>query len=167
MDYLTLGKIINTHGIRGDLKVDLSTDFFNERFKKGNTVYLKINNEYTPFIVSNARIHKGYGLVCFEGLENINLVEKYKNYEIYYPKSEVKDLKDGYYFSQIENLEAFDQDGNKIGVVEGMEEGIRINNMRLIKNNKKSVLIPFNKAFVKEVDLENKRIVINVIEGLL
>ena len=92
MEYIRLGKIINTHGIRGDLKIDLETDFFDERFAVGNTVYLLDDGEYRPFEVTSSRIHKGYGLVRFKGYEDINLVESYKNKELYYPMDQIEEM---------------------------------------------------------------------------
>ena len=165
MEYIRLGKIINTHGIKGDLKIDLETDFFKERFALGNTVYLLDDGEYRPLEVVRSRIHKGYGLVSFKGLEDINLVEGFKNKELYYPLDQIKPLDDGYYFRQIIGLEAHDDQGNLLGQVIAMEQ-TRMYNLMRIKKDDKEVLVPFTDVFVKEVDEEKNRIIINVIEGL-
>ena len=81
MEYVNIGKIVNTFGIRGELKVASNTDFVDERFRKGSTVY--IGEEHIPFTVANHREHKGFLLVSFKDHEDINLVEKYKNMMIY------------------------------------------------------------------------------------
>ena len=75
MDYVLIGKIINTFGIRGELKVNSYTDFAKERFKKGSTVY--VGEKHLPFTVKGYREHKGFLLVSFKDHEDINLVEKY------------------------------------------------------------------------------------------
>ena len=165
MEYIRIGRIINTHGIKGDLKIDLETDFFKERFAVGNTVYLLEGNQYRPMEVVKARIHKGYGLVCFKDYEDINLVEGFKNKELYYPVDQIEPLAEGYYFRQIIGLQAYDQSGKLLGQVISLEETKMYNLMR-IRTEEKEVLVPFTDVFVKEVDEANGRIIINVIEGL-
>ena len=72
-----VGKIVNTHGIRGEVKVKRITDF-EERFSKGELLYIQTKEGHVPVIVENHRMHKGFDLLKFEGLDNINDVEKYK-----------------------------------------------------------------------------------------
>ena len=81
MKYYRCGKIMTTHGIRGDLKVQVLTDF--DRFKKGNRLYIKHKEEYIPVIVAKASSFGNYLLVSFEQLEDINLVEKYHLDDLY------------------------------------------------------------------------------------
>ena len=71
MEKMRIGKIVNTHGLRGELKVKTSTDFIDERFEKGATVYVEENNKMVPLEVLKMRIHKGMVLATFKGLEEI------------------------------------------------------------------------------------------------
>ena len=166
MDYVIIGKIINTFGIKGELKVDSCTDFVKERFAKGSTVY--VGEEYLPFTVLNCRSHKGFLLVSFKDHEDINLVGKYKNRFIYKAKKDISPLKEGeYYFSDLRDLDVY-VDDEKIGKVLRVEEGIRSNNLRILKDvDKKEYLVPFLAVFVENVDLDNKRIDIRKMEGLI
>lgn len=166
MNYVNIGKILNTFGIKGELKIDSYTDFVKERFKKGSTVY--VGEDYLPFTVRSCKEHKGFLLVQFEGYEDINLVEKYKNMYVYKSRDDIKPLKKGeYYFSDLKNLDVYVND-QKIGKVINVEEGIRNNNLRVLKDeDKKEYLVPFIPVFIKNVDLEAKRIDVNSIEGLL
>lgn len=166
MEYVQIGKIINTFGIKGELKVYSYTDFAPERFKSGSVVY--IGEDYIPLTVKSYREHKGVLLVTFEGMEDINLVEKYKNHFIYKSRDDIKPLGDGeYYFSDLKDLDVYVED-EIVGKVLQVESGVSANNLRILKNeDHKEHLVPFLRVFVKNVDLENKRIDIVKLEGLL
>ncbi|MBR0138140.1 MAG: ribosome maturation factor RimM [Erysipelotrichaceae bacterium] len=166
MDYVLIGKIVNTFGIKGELKIDSYTDFVKERFKKGSTVY--IGEKHLPFTVKGYREHKGFLLVSFIDHEDINLVEKYKNQLLYKAKEDIKPLKKGeYYFSDLIDLSVY-VENEEIGRVMKVEEGIRNNNLRVRRNDDgKEYLVPFLPVFIENVDLEKKRIDVVKMEGLL
>ena len=63
MKYLEVGKIVSTHGIRGEVKVSITTSFPEERFEKGNTLYILKDNKYLPIVIDTFRVHKNMGLV--------------------------------------------------------------------------------------------------------
>jgi len=166
MEYVTIGKILNTFGIKGELKVDVYTDFPEDRFQKGSTVY--VGDDYLPFKVASHREHKGFMLLLLEDNEDINLVEKFKGMYLYKSKDDIKPLQDGqYYFSDLKDLDVY-ADDEKIGKVLNVESGLRNNNLRVLKaEDNKEYLIPFIPVFIKKVDLEERRIDINRIEGLI
>ena len=83
MNQVIVGKIVNTHGIKGELKVKASTDFIEERFQKGATLYLEYQGQTIEMTVASHRFHKGHVLVTFENHRDINLVEKYKEKPVY------------------------------------------------------------------------------------
>ena len=166
MEYVTIGKILNTFGIKGELKVDVYTDFLEDRFRKGSTVY--ISEDYLPFEVASYREHKGFLLLQLKDNEDINLVEKYKGMFIYKSRDDIKPLKEGeYYFSDLKDLDIYIDD-KKTGRVIRVEAGLKNNNLRVLKDeDQKEYLIPFIPVFIRNVDLEKKRIDINWIEGLI
>ena len=84
MAYIRIGKVVNTHGLKGELKISSESDFDDIRYKKGNTVYLRTEEGYVPFEVATFRLHKGFPLVSFKDFQDINLVEKFKNCIVYY-----------------------------------------------------------------------------------
>lgn len=164
MEFIKIGKIVNTFGIRGELKVDYYTDFIDERFKKDTTVY--VGEDKLPFIMLNHRIHKGFLIIKFKDNEDINLVEKYKNMYIYKSQDDIKPLKKGeYYFSDLKDLDCYVND-TLIGKVLKVESGIKYNYLRILTDSKEK-LVPYLPQFVDSVDLENRKIVIKDIEGLL
>lgn len=164
MEFIKIGKIINTFGIKGELKVDSYTDFIDERFKKDTTVY--IGEEKIPYVMKNYRIHKGFLIIQFKDNEDINLVEKYKNMFIYKSKDDIKPLKEGeYYFSDLKDLDVYSKE-LLVGKVIKVESGISCNYLRILVDDIEK-LVPFLPVFIDKVDLENKRIYIKEIEGLL
>ena len=166
MEYVVIGKILNTFGIKGEPKADAYTDFVEERFKKDSTVY--IGEEHVPFVMRSYRMHKGFYLLSFKDVDDINLVEKYKGMLLYKAKSDIHKLKEGeYYFSDLKDLDVY-VDDKKIGKVLQVEEGIAANNLRILKDeDRKEYLVPFLPVFISHVDLDEKRIDVIQMEGLL
>ncbi len=169
MAYIIIGRIINTHGIKGDVKILSSSDFDAERYQKGNTVYIHFENDYIPMEVCSYKVMKNNPIVRFKDHENINLIEKYKNCEVCVDKADRKPLPEGqYYRSDFEGLAVYDEENVLIGTVKGIEETAGAqNNIRVKREGKNDALIPNIPEFVKNVDLENKKLVIHVEEGLL
>ncbi len=169
MEYLKIGKLIKTYGLNGHIKMYVTTDFLNQRLKKNSTVYLfdEKSNEHTEIEVSNHKPQDStIEIVKFKGVDFIDQAEKLIGKEVHVIKDEKFLPKDTYYFVDLVGLDVVDEDNKQIGKV------IKImnytNNISLrIKTNNKEILVPFNKFFIKEVSLENKKITIHVIEGLL
>lgn len=169
MDFIEIGKIVNTHGLKGELKIESWSSFDDIRYEKGNIVYLNIHDEYVPFTVATYREHKGYALVSFEGLQNINLVEKYKTHIVYIDKDSRGDLEeDEYYSDDIVGLSVIDEQENKIGEVISVEftNGAQ-DNLRVRTINKKEFLVPYVDAFILDVNLDEAYIQIHMMDGLL
>lgn len=163
-EYIKVGKIINTHALKGELKIESYTDFPIERFKKGNNLKIDFENLDVDVIIKNFRLYKNFVYLIFENYENINLVEKFKGLELFISKENILDLEDGYYFFQLKGLKCFDQNNIFIGEVIDIYEGINHNNLVIFHDKK--YMVPINDFFVKEINLKEKKIVINLIEGL-
>ncbi|MBS9338451.1 ribosome maturation factor RimM [Fructobacillus sp. M2-14] len=167
-NYFKIGTIVNTHGIRGELKVKAITDFAEERFAKGAVIYRKDNSGYIKENMEKARMHKGMWLITFAGVTNINDVEPFKGQDLFVSEEDRDDLEDGeYYYSEIIGCEVQDEEGEVIGTVkEIMETGA--NDVWIVKRaSGKDALIPVIPDVVKDVNVEKQTIVIDVLEGLL
>lgn len=168
MEYIKIGKIVNTFGIKGELKIISFTDFDEERFGKGNMIYILCDDKYLPFTIASFRYHKQNILISFENMNDINLVEKYKNLDIYVNVKDIHHLAEGeYYFFELKDLDVYNMDNKLIGKVLKVEEGLAHNNLRIELNDGKKCLVPYVKAFIHKVDLEQNKIWIKTIEGLL
>lgn len=164
MKYIKIGKIINTHALKGEMKIELYTDFSLERFKKGNKLKIDLDNLSEEVIIKSFRLYKKFAYIVFEGYEDINLVEKFKGLDLFISQEYIKNLEDGYYFFQLKGLKCFDQQNNFIGDVIDVYEGIKHNNLVILHDKK--YMVPINDFFIKKIDLNDKKIIINLIEGL-
>ena len=164
MEKIKVGVIVNTHGIKGELKIKSFSDFNEKRFAKGSSLFIDDHGQDVEVKIKSYRDHNGIVLITLDGLEDINLVEKYRNCFVYVSKEQLHELEDDeVYFYELMNCEVFDEDNKRIGIVEdvfdtGANAVLRVN---------KKTLIPYVSAFIKEVDIKNKKIIINCVEGLL
>jgi len=161
MKYYRCGKILKTHGIKGDLKIQLITDF--DRFEVGKRLYILHNNEYIEVKVAKASNFGNYKLVAFEGLLDINLVLKYHGDEIYVSEEDREDLDDGYYYSDLEGKTLINQNGEERGKVTSIQELPHAIYL-VVSYNNKEVMVPFIDEFI--LDVTDEYIKINEIEGL-
>lgn len=168
MNYNLVGHIIGTHGIKGEVKVKSETSFQDERYKKGNILYLDFQNQMIEITIDSHRFHKDFDLISFNNITNINDVLKYVGCNIYVNSESLSELAENeYYYNQLIGLEAFDEGGKKLGIIEDIEEVPQGILLVLKKPDQTESLIPFVGEFIKEINLDKKRIVIAVIEGLL
>lgn len=168
--WFNVGKIVNTHGIRGEVRVISRTDFPEERYKIGNTLYLFMPKSKEPLelTVKSHRKHKNFDLLTFEGYDNVNQVEEMRDGILKVPESQRGTLEEGeYYFQDIIGCLVATIDGKEIGkVTEILTPGA--NDVWVVKGgNGKELLIPYIEDVVKKVDVKEKVILIEPLEGLL
>lgn len=165
MNLIRVGVIVNTFGIKGEVKVKIVTDFPEERFALGHTLILKEKNELIKLKIFSCRFHKNNALIMFEGYQDINLIEKYKGLELFIDRDTCDVLADGYYYDELLNLLVYQQD-KLLGTVLKVE-AYPAHSVLRIKTDTKEILVPFVEAFIKKVDLKAKRIDVELIEGML
>ncbi|AEP90754.1 ribosome maturation factor RimM [Bacillus subtilis] len=168
--WFNVGKIVNTHGIKGEVRVISKTDFAEERYKPGNTLYLFMDgrNEPVEVTVNTHRLHKQFHLLQFKERQNLNEVEELKNAIIKVPEEELGELNEGeFYFHEIIGCEVFTEEGELIGKVkEILTPGA--NDVWVIgRKGKKDALIPYIESVVKHIDVREKKIEIELMEGLI
>lgn len=167
-NFFKVGTIVNTHGIRGEVKIMAITDFAEERFQKGASLFIETKQGRVPVTVKSSRLHKNAWLVLFDGVSNINEIEKYKGDDVYVEGNSRPELGDDeYYYDEIIDSEVVDLSGNHIGIVkEIMTTGA--NDVWIVKREGQSdALIPLIDDVVKEINVDDKLITIDVLEGLL
>ncbi|MET3575269.1 ribosome maturation factor RimM [Bhargavaea ullalensis] len=170
MNWYNVGKIVNTHGIRGEVRVISRTDFPEERYAEGARLGLFMPGAQEPVIltVASHRVHKNFDLLTFEGHPNINDVEKYRDGVLKVSEADLGELGEGeYYYHEIVGCTVYAEDGTEIGEVTEVI-GTGANDVWAVKPKEgKMHYIPYIDDVVLEVDPEEKRIVIDPIEGLL
>ncbi|GAA0435510.1 MAG: ribosome maturation factor RimM [Bacillota bacterium] len=164
----TVGKIINTHGIHGEVKVLRITDF-EERFSIGKTLYIvKDGNIQKELTIESHRMHKGFDLLRFKGLTNINDVEVYKGCKLKIKEDQLTDLAEHeFYYHEIIGCAVFTNDGEQIGTIkEILSPGA--NDVWVVRRSQgKDVLIPYIASVVTLVDTQASKVIIEPMEGLL
>ncbi|MGM0844575.1 MAG: ribosome maturation factor RimM [Bacillota bacterium] len=168
--WFNVGKIVNTHGVKGEVRVISRTDFPDERYKKGNMLYLFVEQGRAPveLTVESHRKHKNFDLLTFVGYTDISMVESFKDGIVKIDETQLGDLKEGeFYFYEIIGCTVKTADGVEIGsITEILTPGA--NDVWVVKGAKgKEILIPYIDDVVKEIDIDSKTIVIEPLEGLL
>ncbi|KRK89821.1 ribosome maturation factor RimM [Lentilactobacillus sunkii] len=171
MNYYNVGKIVNTQGLKGEVRVVSITDFPEKRFKIGHTVFAKPLNKHDliTLTIDGVRKHKGFILLHFKDHPSINDVEYLKPSELMIDEGSLSsdDLKPGeYYYHQIIGLQVVDPQGNPIGKVkEILSPGA--NDVWVVERvDQKDLLLPKIDSVVTNVDLDHGRITVDVPEGL-
>lgn len=166
--YISVGKILNFHGIKGEAKVGFSRG--QEDFILGlKEVYIRKDNEYIPFVVQNVRLNKNFALFKFEGIDSINELMDYKGSLIFVEENFIRENleENEFLIDELVGMSIYDNEGNKLGFVIGVSNN-GANDLLSVKTNTKHVsLIPFVGAFIQKVDIKEKAITINNIAGLL
>ncbi|MNM90080.1 Ribosome maturation factor RimM [compost metagenome] len=167
---LMVGKIVNTHGVRGEVKIWLHTDFPDVRFapKSRITAVNPESGEKINFTISSSRPYKQMYIAKFNEFNNINEVEKYKGWELKVSKEDTIELPaNEYYFHEIIGCRVVSDEGEELGVI---EEILRpgANDVWVVKlPNRKQLLLPVIDDVVLEVDVSEKLVKVHVMEGLL
>ena len=168
MEFLTVGQVVRTIGLKGEVKVYPSTHFRDTRFKKGSHVFL-LNDNHEIERELTIKLHRTNGNcdnLIFEEITSIEDAEKINKKLLFVEKTTEILGKNEYFFSDLVGMKVDFDNGKKIGVVKAVEEYAAYATLR-VKTDGKDVLIPFVKAFIKSVSLEDKQIIINYIVGLL
>lgn len=174
-NFITIGTIVKTIGIKGNLKIIPHTDF-PDRFYKLKKLFLysekedkffvnKFNGD-KGFLLSECKVLDRYINVKFEGYNDINDSLELVNLNTVIDEKDRLKLEEGkYYFYELIDSEIYDK-GSHIGKlisVVNYGSGDLFN----VKYKDKEILIPYNNEFVKKIDAENKRIDVELIEGFL
>lgn len=164
--FLQVGVITSTHGVRGEVKVFPTTDDAS-RFKKLKKVLLDTGRERLEMEVQSVRFFKQFAIVKFKGIDNINDVEKYKGKSLFVSRENAVRLKkDEYYIADLIGMEVFTEEG-RFGVLKDvMETGA--NEVYIINSDEHGeVLIPAIRQCILDVDVEAGRMKIHLLEGLI
>lgn len=166
-----VGKVVNTHGIRGEVKVVSQTDFPEERFGKGSRLVLTESDNGTrllPVQVESARTHKQLYIVKFKGYDDINDILPYKGWLLKVADEDRKPLEEGeYYYDQIIGCTVVTDEGEELGTIgEILAPGA--NHVWVVERpTGKPVLLPVIDDVVLDVDVQAKRVRVHIMEGLI
>ena len=158
-EYLSIGQIINTHGIKGEMKVYPLTDDV-KRYRKLKTVYI----DNTPMNIVWCKIQPDKVILKIEGIDTIETAIKYKNKYIDVPRDEAVKLEEGRYFvADIIGCTVMDENGVKFGkVYDVIFTGS--NEVYWVKGEKEDLMVPALKTVVVNIDIEKEEIIIKPLD---
>ena len=165
MDFLEVGKIINTHGLKGEVKIATWTDY-PEDFEKLDYVLAMQRGKESRLDIENIKYQKNNIIVKFKQLKVIEEAETYKNATLKVPREALGELPEGvYYIADLLECEVSDENG-VIGVLIDVFSTGSNDVYDIRREGKKNLLVPIIDGVLQNVDIENKKILIKVPEGL-
>ena len=168
MNYFNVGKIVNTQGLQGELRVLSVTDFAEERFKKGNILALfdKKDQFVMDVEIASHRKVKNFDIIKFKGMYHINDIEKFRDFTLKVREEDLTDLEDGeFYYHEIIGLEVYENDVLLGRIKEILQPGA--NDVWVVKRKgKRDLLLPYIPPVVLGIDIEQGRVDVEIPEGL-
>lgn len=163
MNNLYIGKIVNTHGIKGELRIkdNLTNNQKKEVFKVGSN--LIIDNK--KYLITSYRVHKDYDMVIFKDFNNINEVLFLKGKKVYKEKSELNLSDTDILDSELITYKVKTRDNLEGKIISIEETGNNYKILRLLINNQET-LIPFHKDFIK-IDSNKKEVTVKLLKESL
>lgn len=160
MTYIFIGTIVNTHGIKGEVRILSDFEYKDKVFKKGTKIYIGQNKEQETIAIY--RHHKTFEMITFDGISDINDVLGYKTEKVYINKEDIKI--DGYFDEDYIGLTAYAEKpiGEIINIINNKSQKLLI-----IKGQNKTHYIPMVDEFIKKVDFDKKIVHMDLIEGLI
>ncbi len=164
---LEIGQIVNSYGIKGFLKVVPFTDDVH-RYDDLKTIYIEKNKKITQMEIEEVKYHKNLVLIKLKGIDDINDTLEYKNCYIKIDRKDAVKLPDDTYFIvDLIGLEVVTEEGLLLGtLIDVFPTGS--NDVYVVKDELgKQTLLPAIGEVIKDVDIENKKMIVHLLEGLI
>ena len=166
-EYFELGQIVNTFGIKGMVKVKPFTDNI-EQFEELEKIYIKNKSGKKEYQIQELKFHKQMVLIKFEGIDNPEDAELLRNSYVLINRKDAKPLEEGtYYIVDLLESEVYTDENVLLGKVEDIFN-TGSNDIYVVKDELgKQVLLPGIPEVIKQIDIENKKITVHIIPGLM
>ncbi|MGL5676515.1 MAG: ribosome maturation factor RimM [Cellulosilyticaceae bacterium] len=165
-EMFTIGKIVNTHGVKGEMRVKPSTDDI-KRFEKLKTIYVE-QRELKSYEIESVRYHKDFVLMRLKGVDTMNDAELLKNAQLKIDRKDSLPLgEDEYYMCDLYDLEVVTEEGRKLGIITDiLVTGSNDVYVVIDKENNKEILIPAIKQCIKKVSIADGQMIVHLLKGL-
>lgn len=166
-EYFEIGQIVNTFGIKGFVKVKPFTDDL-QRFEELKTVLVLKNKNLQEFQIEEVKYHKNLVLLKFKGVETLEMAEKLKGCYIKIHRKDTRKLpKDTYFIADLIGAKVYDEQGNLLGKIDDIYNN-KVHDIYVVKDDLgKQILLPSTKEVIKEVDIDEEKIIVHLIDGLV
>lgn len=162
-EYIYIGKIVNTHGLKGEVRILSDFEFKDKVFVPNMKIYIGRKKEEE--IINSYRHHKCFEMITMKRYNDINEVLRYKGLYVYIKKSDLKLNDNEYLEDDLIGLDVIVNNDVKGKVSDIRETGANNKILEIIDDSKK-YLVPYKKEFIDNIDLDNKKIVIKPIKGM-
>ena len=165
--YLEIGQIVNTFGIKGQVKVKPFTDDI-KKFEKLKEIYIEKKNELKLFQIEKVNYSKNMVILKLKGIETPEEAEKLRNSYIKIDRKNAKKLPEGtYYIADLIGLDVYTDENKLLGKLDYIYNA-GSSDIYVVKDEQgKEILLPAIKDVLKQVDLKNGKIIVHIIEGLI
>lgn len=166
-EFLEIGQIVNTFGIKGMVKVKPFTDDIT-RFDRLKNVYVEIHKSKNQYEIQEVKYHKDMVLIKFKGIDKIEDAEALRNAYLKVDRKDEPELEEGtYYIVDLLGLDVYSDEGNLLGKVDDIYN-TGSSDIYVVKNELgKQILLPGIPEVIKDVNLDEGIIVVHIIKGLI
>ena len=165
-DVLEIGQIVNTRGLRGEVKVNSFSED-PQRFEKVKSIYVKKGKELVEYEIERVTYVKNQVVLKLKGVNKIEYAEELRNSYIYIKREDLGDLPENtYYIADLIGLDVYEENGNLLGKVDDIFS-TKSNDVYVVRTEKGELkYLPSIPEVLKDIDLPNKKIIVNLIKGL-
>lgn len=166
-EYFEVGQIVNTFGIKGQVKVKSFTDDL-ERFEELKSVLVEKGKELIEMQIEEVKYQQTVVLLKLKGIEDMNMAEKLKGCYLKIKREDARKLpNDTYFIADLIGLNVYTEDGILLGKVDDIYNN-KSNDIYVIKDELgKQILLPAIKDVIKHIDIENEKITVHLLNGLI
>ncbi len=166
-EFLEIGQIVNTFGIKGMVKVKPFTDDIT-RYDYLEKVYVKANKIRKEYIIEEVKYHKDMVLIKFKGIDKLEDAELLRNLYLEVNRSEEPDLDEGtYYIVDLLGLDVYSDEGNLLGKIDDIYNN-GSSDIYVIKDELgKQLLLPAISDVIKDINLQDKKMIVHILKGLI
>lgn len=165
-EYLEIGQIVNTHGLKGYVKVVPFTDDIH-RFEELDSVFIVFKKELIECKIQDVKYIKNMVSLKFADIDDINLAEKYKGCYLKISRKDAKKLeKNTYFIADLIGLEVYDEKEKQVGILEDIFP-TGSNDVYVVKTEEgKQILLPAISKVIKCIDIEQGKIIVDMSQGV-
>ena len=166
-EYFEIGQIVNTHGVRGQVKVNPFTDDI-ERFEELKSIYIVKNKQLLEFEIEDVKYQKNMIIIKFKNIDDLNIAEKYKGCYLKIHRKDARKLpKDTYFIADIIGSNVITDDGKSLGKVDDIYN-TGSNDIYVVKDELgKLILLPNIKEVILDIDIEKQIVTVHLLDGLI
>lgn len=167
MEYIVFGQIVNTHGLKGHVKINIFSENV-QNIKNYEKIYLKENEEYIECSILDLKFSKNQAITLFKGINNKDEADTLRNKYICIKKDDLEALEDNtYYLIDLLGLDVYEKEKDKeklLGKLVEVNQNAPTDIYVIQTEKNHSIMVPAIKEYIKKVDMKNKKIVVDLSE---